>query len=69
MTENLEERLQRHNKGYVRSTKSFAPFELIYSETCESGMQARAREKFLKSTSGKRFLKSLIENKLDGIVR
>ena len=63
MTEKLEERLVRHNKGYVRSTKRFAPFKLIYSEICESGKLAREREKFLKSTSGKRFLKSLIENK------
>ncbi len=62
MTENLEERLIRHNKGYVRSTKRFAPFGLIYSENCIDGKQAREREKFLKSTSGKRFLKSLIES-------
>jgi len=69
MTENLNDRLVRHNKGYVSSTKLFAPFELIYTEKCESGQQAREREKFLKSTSGKRFLKSLIENKAHGIVR
>jgi len=61
MTENLDERLERHNKGYVRSTKRFAPFKLIYSEICESGQQARDREKYIKSTSGKRFLKSLDE--------
>ena len=59
MTENLDERLVRHNKGYVRSTKRFTPFRLIYSEICESGQLARDKEKFLKSTSGKRFLKSL----------
>ena len=34
MTEKLEERLVKHNKGYVRSTKRFAPFKLIYSEIC-----------------------------------
>lgn len=61
MTEKLEERLVKHNKGYVRSTKRFAPFKLIYTEICESGQQAIDKEKFLKSTSGKRFLKSLDE--------
>lgn len=61
MTEKLEERLVKHNKGYVRSTNRFASFKLIYTEICESGQQARDREKFLKSTSGKRFLKSLDE--------
>ena len=60
MTENLEDRFQRHNKGYVKSTKKFLPYNLIYSEICRSGIQAREREKFLKSTSGKRFLKSII---------
>ena len=62
ITEKLDDRLSRHNNGYVRSTKKFAPFKLIYSETCIDGLTARGREKFLKSTSGKRFLKSLILN-------
>jgi hypothetical protein len=33
---------------------------LFYSEICEDGKKAREREKFLKSTSGKRFLKSIL---------
>jgi putative endonuclease len=60
MTENLEERLQRHNLGYNKSTKRFVPFKLIYSENCETGQEARIREKYLKSTSGKRFLRSVL---------
>lgn len=32
MTENLDDRLRRHNAGYNKSTKRFAPFKLIYSE-------------------------------------
>jgi putative endonuclease len=68
MTEKLTERLVRHNKGFVRSTKRYAPFNLIYTENCETGQQAREREKFLKSTSGKRFLNPLIEKKSGGIV-
>ena len=62
MTENLKERFISHNKGYVKSTKRFAPFKLFYSEDCENGQEARKREKFLKSTSGKRFLKSTLNN-------
>ncbi len=61
MTENLEERIRRHNNGYVKSTKRYTPYNLIYSETCQSGIQAREREKYLKSSSGKRFLKSILE--------
>jgi putative endonuclease len=62
MTEDLNERFIRHNKGYVKSTKRFIPFRLFYSENCINGQQAREREKFLKSTSGKRFLKSILNN-------
>jgi putative endonuclease len=65
MTENLDERLVRHNKGYVKSTKRFAPFHLFYSENCEDGLEARKRERFLKSTSGKRFLKSILNNETE----
>ena len=61
MTEKFDERFVRHNKGDVRSTKRFAPFKLIYTENCETGQQAREREMYLKSSSGKRFLKSFIE--------
>jgi putative endonuclease len=60
MTEDLNERLRRHNKGYVRSTRKFAPFDLIYTENYLNRQQAREREKFLKSTSGKRFLKLIL---------
>jgi putative endonuclease len=61
MTEDLEERFRRHNNGYNKSTKKFAPFKLIYSEICSNGQEDRNREKFLKSTSGKRFLKTLLK--------
>ena len=70
MTENLEERLQRHNLGYNKSTKRFAPFKLIYSEICETGQEARIREKYLKSTPGKRFLHSILKDEVqNGIVK
>lgn len=59
MTENLDERLSRHNNGYVQSTKNFRPFNLIYQEQAVDGTQARIREKYFKSTSGKRFLRNL----------
>ena len=66
MTENLEERLRRHNNGYNKSTKRFAPYKLIYSENCATGEEARVREKYLKSTSGKRFLRSILEEDKSG---
>ncbi len=39
MTENLQSRLIRHNKGYVKSTKIFVPNILLYYKSCKSGVQ------------------------------
>ncbi|MEW6703010.1 MAG: GIY-YIG nuclease family protein [Bacteroidota bacterium] len=59
LTSNLEERLKRHNKGHERTTKPYRPYKLIYSEILENRITARLREKYLKSGSGKEFLKNL----------
>lgn len=62
LTSDLTARLLRHNSGYEKTTKPYLPFELIYSEVVDTREQAREREKFLKSTTGKRFLYKLINN-------
>ena len=59
MTQNLSKRIERHNRGYEKTTRSYRPFELLYSEECKTREEARNREKYLKSGIGKEFLKSL----------
>jgi len=59
LTSNLEKRLEYHNKGYERTTKPYLPFRLIYTETFDNRIDARQKEKYLKSGIGKNFLKSL----------
>jgi putative endonuclease len=59
MTQNIEERIKRHNDGRERTTKFYTPFELIYSEVCETRVQARIREKYWKSGVGKEKLRKL----------
>ena len=59
LTSNLEERLNRHNRGYEKTTKPYRPFKLIYTEHFNSRIEARKREKYLKSGVGKEFLKTL----------
>ena len=58
MSGDYENRLKEHNSGYGQSTKSRRPFRLIHVEECTSRMEARQREKFLKSTKGREFLRS-----------
>ena len=59
LTSNLEKRIEFHNKGYERTTCPYRPFRLIYIEKYADRPSARIREKYLKSASGKSFLKSL----------
>ncbi|MEO9483248.1 MAG: GIY-YIG nuclease family protein [Ekhidna sp.] len=59
LTNNLERRLSEHNEGRNRTTKPYRPFVLIHLEKFETRMEARNREKYLKSGIGKDFLKSL----------
>ena len=60
ITQDLKERLHRHNPGYEKTTKPYAPFELIYCVEKPTREEARVEEKRLKTTSGKRFLRSLL---------
>ncbi len=57
-TGDLQNRLREHNAGKVPSTKERGPFELIYYEACLNEQDALAREKYLKSGMGKRYLKN-----------
>ncbi len=65
-TKNLIERLQKHNKGKVESTKKRAPLELVYWEGCLNQKDAVKREKYLKTAWGKRYIKNRIISYLTG---
>lgn len=59
MTVNLEKRFGEHQKGKVRSTKPYRPFELIFKLECGTRVEARAKEKYYKHGQGKEYLKQL----------
>ena len=48
-----------HNRGDVHSTKNRGPSVEIYREECENRLDARVREKYLKSAAGRRFRRTL----------
>ncbi|WKZ59392.1 MAG: GIY-YIG nuclease family protein [Cyclobacteriaceae bacterium] len=60
LTSDLQSRIERHNRGYERTTKPYAPFRLIHSESFPDRISARRREKFLKSGQGKDYLRKLL---------
>ena len=60
-TTDLNRRLSEHNRGKNISTRHRMPLKLIYHEEFDTLIQARRREKFLKTRSGRRELKSIFE--------
>jgi len=54
----LEKRLNDHNKGKTRSTKSRRPFVIHHFESFSTKSEAAKREYFFKSIEGYNFLKS-----------
>jgi putative endonuclease len=60
MTQDLERRLQEHNKGKGKYTKAYIPWVLVYSEYIGDRKEARKKEKYYKSGIGKEKLKQLI---------
>ena len=60
-TNDLKRRLSEHNDGRVGSTVKRRPLRLIYYEACVKESDARAREKYLKSGMGKRYIKNRLK--------
>ena len=60
-TVDLRKRFKEHNNELVFSTKGRGPFTLIYYEACLNKDDAFARERYLKSGMGKRYLKNRLK--------
>ncbi len=65
-TSDLRKRLEEHNAGLVHSTKNRKPLKLVYFEGCLNQQDATHREKYLKTTYGKRYLKERLKNYFTG---
>ncbi|MDP2684601.1 MAG: GIY-YIG nuclease family protein [bacterium] len=63
-TNNLEKRIKEHNDAKMISTKLRLPMILIYYEVCKNESDARAREKYLKTGMGKRYIRNRLKNYL-----
>lgn len=56
-TTNLKQRFKQHQKGEVKSTRNLKPLKLVHYECYLLEEDARRREKFLKTSDGKLFLR------------
>ena len=60
-TKDLRKRILSHNSGKNVSTKHGRPWAIIYFEVGLDREDARAREKYLKSGMGMRYLKNRLK--------
>lgn len=60
-TDSIERRLREHNSGKSTYTKSYIPWEVIYTEEYPTKQAAYAREMQIKSYKGGRAFRALIQ--------
>lgn len=65
-SKDLKARINEHNNGKVQSTKNRMPLQLVYYEACINQKDATHREKYLKTSWGKRYIKNRLKNYLTG---
>ena len=61
-TNDLKDRIEKHKKGYVQATKDIRPVELICYFAFKNKYIAYNFEKYLKSGSGRAFMKKHLIN-------
>ncbi|MCF6212991.1 MAG: GIY-YIG nuclease family protein [Flavobacteriaceae bacterium] len=62
MTNNLQRRIRQHNLKQNKSTKPYIPWRIVYSESYNTRIEARNREKFLKTGIGRDYIKTLLNS-------
>lgn len=62
ITQDLQRRFQEHTLGKVESTEHYRPLKLIHYEAYLLKSDAQRRERYLKTTEGRRFLKQQLKD-------
>ena len=64
----MRQRIRQHQSKAVHTTKRMGNLDLIYYEAFSSKEDAKRREKYLKTTKGKRTLKLMLKDSLGPVV-
>jgi len=59
-TRDLDRRLREHNDGLCQTTRSLRPFVLVFVQMCDSRLEARKFEKYLKSGGGREIIREIL---------
>jgi putative endonuclease len=61
MTNDIQRRIYEHNSGKHKSTAPYCPWKLVYKEIVNNRQEARERELYLKSGTGREYLKKILD--------
>lgn len=64
LTKDIKRRLKEHNSKQTKSNKSYAPFIIVYTEKYKTLSEARVREKFFKSGTGREFRDKILKQNI-----
>lgn len=62
-TNDLDDRIKRHNSGRSKATKGRIPWKLVYTEEYKIKSEAMQREHEIKRKKSKKYIEWLIKNK------
>ena len=66
-TGDIKFRVDEHQAGLVATTRGRRPLDLVYYEACNSRKDACRREKYLKTSHGKRYLRNRLSEHLENL--
>jgi len=59
ITDNIQRRFNQHQSGNNKTTSAYRPFKIILIEKFKNRLEARKREKYLKSGMGREWIKKI----------
>ncbi len=59
-TNNLQRRLEEHNRGQTKSTRRKGKWYVVYKEEFKTNIEAKRRERMIKSYKGRNAFKQLV---------
>ena len=60
VSDDVDKRLAEHNAGRIKSSRPYRPYKMVHIEPFETLKEARQKEKFYKSTTGRRRLNEML---------
>ena len=61
-SDDVDKRLAEHNAGKVKASRPYRPYKIFHTESFATLSEARKKEIFYKSATGRRKMRKMMEN-------